>query len=99
MILTYSTLSCEHPGYPGCTQEYRDVLADSQTQWVSGKVWGYLFLGHTHHFYAAWRAAVWNSGCFTASPGLGHYGLNINGRSVLEMEDSSSHLLDRDRVR
>ena len=45
------------------------------------------------------RAAVWNSGCFTASPGLGHYGLNINGRSVLEMEDSSSHLLDRDRVR
>ena len=98
LLSSFVAMSCEG-SYPGCTGEYKDILRENKVQWISGKVFGHLFISDSHHFYPAWRPAVWNSVCLTARPGLGQYGLNINGLAVLEMRNSTSNLFSRDKVR
>ena len=75
------------------------MLTEKQVQWMSGKVFGYFSISDSPHFYPAWRPAVWNTACLTASPGRGHYGLNINGLPVLEIQNFTSNLFSRDKVR
>ena len=98
LLSSFVAMSCEG-SYSGCTQEYRDMLSEKQVQWMSGKVFGYFSISDSPHFYPAWRPAVWNTACLTASPGRGHYGLNINGLTVLEIQNFTSNLFSRDKVR
>ena len=97
LLGSYLAMSCDQ-SYPGCTEEYRDIFRASQLTWISGSVFGYFSLSSTPQFYPAWRPAVWNSVCLTASPGLGTFRVNINGLTDLEIKEFNNSWFNREKV-
>ena len=97
LLGSYVAMPCEQ-SYTGCTQEYQDIFSENQLAWISGKVFGDFLISSNHHFYPAWLPAVWNSACLSASPGQGHFRLNINGLTALEMKDFNNNLFRTDTV-
>ena len=97
LLGSYVAMPCDQL-YPGCTQEYKDIFTENQLAWISGKVFGDFFISNNHYFYPAWGSAVWNSVCLTARAGLGHFRLNINGLTALEIKDFDSNLFKKEKV-
>ena len=97
LLGSYRAMPCDQY-YTGCTQEYKDIFSENQLPWISGKVFGYLYIANTPHFYPAWWPAVWNSACLTASPARGHYRININGLTVWQREEFTSNLFKKEKV-
>ena len=96
LLSSYVARSCEQM-YAGCTQEYQDMFIKDDIQWMSGKIFGYIFISDDH-CYTVWWPAVWNTACISASPGLGYYRININGHIAWEKRDFARNLFKLDEV-
>ena len=54
LLGSYLAMSCDQ-SYTGCTQEHKDKFRENHLSWISGSVFGYLFVSNTPQFYPAWE--------------------------------------------
>ena len=96
LLSSYVARSCEQM-YAGCTQEWKDIFIKDDIQWLTGKIFGYIFISDDH-CYPAWWPGVWNTACISASPALGFYRININGHIAWEKRDVARNLFKINEV-
>ena len=94
LLNSYIAIPCDQ-AYPGCTEEYQDILATNDIQWIRGQVYGYDFSDLT---YPVWWPAVWNSACISVKPGQGYFRLNINGQTAFQTNNQDHTLFTNDKV-
>ena len=94
LLNSYIAIPCDE-AYPGCTEEYQDILATIDIQWIRGQSYGYDFSDLT---YPVWWPAVWNSACISAIPGQGYFRLNINGHTAFQTNNQDHTLFKNHKV-
>ena len=78
--------------YRGCTEHNREKVETHQ--WIRGKVFGNSYLTGNNYYYPVWSPAVWNTACITVRTSQQHYRININGLTVLQIEDIADNVLN-----